>query len=215
MAIDDVLQSLLAAPKAFLESNALLIYGSNKGGSGQKEFVLQASDETGWRSCVGGATRDVPFYVMYDANGYNAKGSGPKSKPFETHYVSMREFNAGTNSWENVATTHYMLPTDGPAVMVTSKLNGCTFGIGSNGSGARLVSHLRPPGGNVTGRMRLDQGTRAGFEGGKLDVGVMSSGEENGTVLALRAGTKWTFYAQRFQMLSSMVGFINDVRVYS
>lgn len=215
MAIDDVLQSLLAAPEAFLESNALLIYGSNLGGSGQKEFVLQASDETGWKSCVGGATRHVPFYVLYDAKGYNGKGSGPQSKPFDTHYVSMREFNAGSGSWEDATATHYLLPTDGPAVMVTSKLNGCTFGIGSNGSGARLVSHLRPPGGNVTARVRLDQGTRAGFAGGKLDVGVMSSATENGTVLALRAGTKWTFYAQRFQMLATTTGFINDVRVYS
>ncbi|MBC7843186.1 MAG: hypothetical protein H7099_12775 [Gemmatimonadaceae bacterium] len=216
MAIDDVLQTLLAAPKAFLESNALLIYGSNKGGSGPKEFVLQASDETGWRSCVGGATRNVPFYVMYDANGYNAKGSGPKSKPFATHYVSMREYNVTNNSWEDADTTHYLLPTDGPAVMVTSKLNGCTFGIGSNGSGARLVSHLRPQSGSSTAvRVGLDQGIRAGFAGGKLDVGIMSSGQENGTILALRTGTKWTFYAQRFQMLASMVGFINDVRVYS
>lgn len=215
MAIDDVLQTLLAAPKAFLESNALLIYGSNKGGSGPKDFVLQASDETGWRSCVGGATRDVPFYVMYDANGYNAKGSGPKSKPLPTHYVSMREFNNGTGSWEDVDTTHYMLPTDGPAVMVTSKLNGCTFGIGSTGSGARLVSHLRPTGGSVTARVQLDQGTRAGFAGGTLDVGIMSSAAHNGTILALRAGTKWTFYAQRFQMLSTAKGFINDVRSYT
>ena len=73
MPIDDVLQSLLAGPKAFLESNALVIYGSNKSGSGVKDFVLQGTDETGWRSAVGNVQAAVPLFVMYDAAGFNAK----------------------------------------------------------------------------------------------------------------------------------------------
>lgn len=214
MPIDDVLQSLLAGPKAFLESNALVIYGSNKSGSGVKNFVLQGTDENGWRSGVGDVQRAVPFFVMYDETGFNAKGSGPKSAPLSAHYVSMREFNTGTGSWEDSSATHYTLPTTGPTVMVTSKINGCTFGIGSNADGARLVSHLRPPGQAATSRLHLDQGTRAGFAGGKLDVSVMSSGEQNGTVLAIRAGANWAFYVQRYQMFSGAVGIINAVQVY-
>jgi hypothetical protein len=212
--IDDVLHSLLAAPKAFLESNALVIYGSNKSGSGVKDFVLQGTDETGWRSGVGNAQGAVQFFVMYDAAGFNAKGSGPKSAPFSAHYVSMREFNTGAGSWEDSSATHYTLPTAGPTVMVTSKINGCTFGIGSNADGARLVSHLRPPGQAAAARVHLDQGTRAGFAGGKLEVSVMSSGEQNGTVLAVRAGSNWTFYVQRYQMFSTAVGIINAVQTY-
>jgi hypothetical protein len=214
MAIDDVLQSLLAAPKTFLEANALVIYGSPKSKSGIKDFVLQAGDKTGWQTCVGGL-KSVPFYIIYDAKGFNASATGPQSTAFNAHYVSMREFNADKSSWEDAQTTHYTLPGDGPAVMVTSKLNGCTFGIGSNAQGARLVSHLRPP--NLqgsAGRLRLDEGTRAGFAGGKLDVGVMSSQGQNGTVLGLRTGSGWKFYAQRFQMFATAVGTITDVQVY-
>ena len=214
MAIDDVLHSLLTAPKAFLESNALIIYGSNKGGSGVKDFVLQATEDTRWRSGVGGGPSAVPFYVMYDATGFNAKGTGPKSAALSAHYVSMREFSTSTARWEDSSATHYTLPNTGPALMVTSKINGCTFGIGSNAKGARLVSHLRPPGQAAASRLQLDQGTRAGFAGGKLDVSVMSSGEQNGTVLGIRAGSSWTFFAQRYQMFSSAAGIINAVQVY-
>ena len=66
------------------------------------------------------------------------------SAPFDVHYVSMREFKNG--AWEDANATHYLLPANaGADMMVTSKLNGCTFGIGSDAQGARLVSHLRPP----------------------------------------------------------------------
>jgi len=213
MTIDADLASLLQNPKAFLERNALIIYGTTKGGSGIKNFVFQGSDETGWRSASAG---QVPFYVIYQDGTFNGKGSGPKSKAFEAHYISMREYNADTRSWEDSSATHYTLPGgDGPAIMVTSKLNGCTFGIGSKADGSRLVSHLRPPSGdNQSARLLLDKGTRAGFAGGNIDVSVMSSQSQNGTVIGKRAGSNWTFYAQRFQIFANAVGTITDVQVY-
>ena len=217
MTIDTELNSLLTNTKAFLESNALIIYGSNKGGSGIKNFVMQGTDETRWQSAAGGAAKTVPFYVIYDATGFNGKGAGPKSQAFSAHYISMREFNVGTGSWEDANVTHYNLPTNGATTMVTSKLNGCTFGIGSNAGGGRLVSHLRPPQepGPAAGRLYLDKGTRAGFSGGKLDVSVMSSEEQNGTVIGILSRTGWTFFAQRFQMVSGAVGIISNVQVYT
>jgi hypothetical protein len=216
MAIDDVLNDLLTNTKSFLEQNAIVIYGSNKNGSGQKQFVLQGTDDRNWKTTIGGA-RAVPFYVCYNADGFNGKGAGPKSAPFDTFYISMREFDVKSQSWEDAAATHFTLPANGPTVMVTSKINGCTFGIGSDANGARLVSHLRPPGGDVASRLQLDRGTRAGFAGGRLDVSVQSSGVMNGTVIGIRTNAAWTFYAQRFQMLnvnSVTSGMIGEVQVY-
>ena len=213
MSIDTVRSALLEDTKAFLESNAVLIYGSNKSASGEKKFVIQATDDTGWKSNVGGSGKDVPFYVIYDAKSYNAKATGPQSAPIDVHYVSMRE--RGVDGWEDAEMTHYALPSTGASVMVTSKINGCTFGIGSNAQGSRLVSHLKPPGsGGAKERLLLESGTRAGFAGGKLDVSVMSSGEQNGTVIGIRTGSNWTFYAQRFQMFSTARGTIGSVQVY-
>lgn len=215
MSIDQDLDALLAAPKPFLEANALVIYGSTKGGSQTKDFVLQATSDV-WKTSVGGSMKAAPVYVMYDADGFNAKGVGPQSRRFNAHYISMREYDVRSQRWEDAGATHYTLPgAGGPTVMVTSKLNGCTFGIGSDGGGTRLVSHLRPPTalGGTAARLRLDEGTRAGFSEGKLDVSVMSSTEQNGTVLGLRTGSRWTFYAQRFQMLVG-AGIIGAVQVY-
>jgi hypothetical protein len=92
----------------------------------------------------------------------------------------MREYKNG--AWEDVNTTHYMLPGAGGAdMMVTSKLNGCTFGMGSHSAGGRLVSHLRPPNQNpTTDAQVVSTGTEAGFvkRGDTVRATVNSSGEE-------------------------------------
>jgi hypothetical protein len=126
----------------------------------------------------------------------------------------MREYNEATGAWEDTNDTHFTLPARGDIdIVVTSKLNGCTFGIGSTADGTRLVSHLRPPTqlGPAPSRLTLDAGTRSGFEGGRLDASVMSSTDQNGTVIGRRTGTKWKFYAQRFQISAS---FIDSVQTY-
>jgi hypothetical protein len=215
MAIDDVLNDLLTNTKSFLERNAMIIHGSPKSGSGPKKYVLQGTDNKGWKTAIGG-NRSVPFYVCFPEDGFVGSASGPRSRAFDTYYISMREFSAATQSYEEKSATHFTLGDDGPPVMVTSKLNGCTFGIGSDARGSRLVSHLRPPGAGAdnAARLSLDQGIRAGFQGGKLDVSVQSSGMMNGTVIGIRAGQGWTFYAQRFQMVAGAVGIIGEVQVY-
>ncbi len=220
MSIDATLQQLLDDPKAFLTCNALIIYGSPSSASGVKRFVLQATDKSGWQSVAGGDARNVALYVLYEEGTFNAQGSGPVSTPFDAHYISMRERDPKSGSWGDSKDTHYTLPSSGkPRLMVTSKLNGCTFGIGSRSDGGgRLVSHLRPPldsaMGVVAGRLALDTATRTGFAGHKLDVSVMSSAQQNGTVIGQRSGGHWTFYAQRFQVGRTMDGVISDVQVY-
>lgn len=215
--INDALDSLLTNTEEFLKNNAVMIYGSNKGTSGIHRFVMQGTDEDGWKSCAGGATRKVPFYVIYKADSFNGKGAGEKSREFTAHYISMREYNVATRAWEDTDTTHYILPSTGDVdIMVTSKLNGCTFGIGSDANGSRLVSHLRPPTqlGDMEARLKLDTGTRAGFAGGKPDVSIMSSTGQNGTVIGRRITGNWKFYAQRYQIFASAVGIIDSVNLY-
>ncbi len=143
-------------------------------------------------------------------------GVGQRSAAFAAVSVSMRSFNAVTGAYEDTATTHHVLPTDGPTIMVTTMLSGCTFGIGSNAGGARLVSHVRPPEGrrDNQARLLLDQTIRGGFQGGgRLKVSVMSSLDERGTVVGIRTGDAWTFYAQQFSYVGG-VGVVNSVQVY-
>jgi len=139
------------------------------------------------------------------------------SNEFTAHYISMREYDVNTGAWEDSDTTHYVLPSTGKVdIMVTSKLNGCTFGIGSDADGSRRVSHLRPPTrlGDKEACLKLDAGTRIGFFGGKLDVGVMSSTGQNGTVIGRRINGNWKYYAQRYQILASAVGINDGVNLY-
>jgi len=214
-AANDALAQLMMNTVSFMENNALVIYGCQSK-SGAKDFVLQGTDDNKWRSCAGGGMKEVPMWVIYAADTFNGKARGEKSNAFNAHYISMREYDAKTNTWEDADTTHYTLPSTGTRVMVTSKINGCTFGIGSDADGARIVSHLRPPTalGPVTSRTELDKGTRGGFVGGKLDVSVMSSTEQNGTVFARRAEGAWTFYVQRFRSTGGS-GIIDQVNTYT
>ncbi len=200
--------------QTWLENNALVIYGGAPGGSGRMDYVLSATDDVGWVTTVGGMNLPVPFYVMYPAGTWHPKSNGQLSRSFRVHYISMREFNPVTLQWEAAAVTHYTLPTWGRTVMVTSKINGCTFGIGSNG-GARIVSHLRPPSSTPQGRMELERGTVGGIGGGGVvNARIMSTGTENGTVVGIRNGANWTFYAQRFRPMLGFGGFIDGVQVY-
>ncbi len=215
MAIDDDLDDLLNNTKAFLDNNLVVIFSAPGGASGNLEFVLEKTIFTGWTSSAG----PVPRYACYPASWLViGGGSGLPSQKFDAQYISMREYDTGSQSWEPNATTHYPLDANGPAVMLTSKLNGCTFGIGSDAGGTRLVSHLRPPRllevPMAEGRLILNDGMRAGFAGGTLQVSIMSSDQMNGTIIGIQTGTAWTFYAQRFHSVSPSSGVLEGVNVY-
>ena len=212
MPIDD---DLLTNTKTFLDNNLVVIF-SGGGGSGNLEFVLEKTIFTGWTSSAG----PVPRFACYPATWPNVGGGdGSQSQKFDAVYVSMREYDADNQSWEPSAMTHHALDANGPAVMLTSKLNGCTFGIGSDAAGTRLVSHLRPPKLSqvpdaAEGRLILNAGVRAGFAGGTLTTSIMSSDQMNGTVIGIRTGTAWTFYAQRFHSTAPHSGILHGVNVY-
>lgn len=203
---DLALADLRVHPLLWLQANALVIFGLSRTGSSAQQFRLFKTDRN-WRSAVGGELRDVPYWTMYAtqacqggvAQGVYTTGSAP----FNVHYVSMREFKNG--QWEDANTTHYVLPGNaGADMMVTSKLNGCTFGIGSNAQGTRLVSHLRPANTNpnpLADQVEVARGTEAGFasHGGALDYRVNSTGTDQGTVIGLRSNANWAFYIQRYR----------------
>ena len=216
---DLALADLRQHPILWLQANALVVYGLGTTGSGARQSRLYKTDSTTtgakWQSAVGGDLRDVPYWVMGDTQNYPVGPGGAVlntgSAPFDVHYVSMREFKNG--AWEDANTTHYLLPANaGADMMVTSKLNGCTFGIGSDAQGARLVSHLRPP--NIdpsSDAQEVVRGTESGFagRGATIATRVNSTMQEQGTVIALRSVTGWTFYIQRFQAVSGQHYLIN------
>jgi hypothetical protein len=214
---DQALADLRAHPLYWLQANALEVWGLSATGSGAEKFRLYKTDRT-WQMAVEGAARDVTLWTMFSDRVRATKGDpSTASAPFDVHYVSMREFKNGY--WEDANTTHYMLPANsGADMMVTSKLNGCTFGIGSNSNGGRLVSHLRPPNmGNAAqptpDAAELQRGIEGGFtsRGQAIDYRVMSTGDYNGTVIGRRTGTKWEFYVQRYKALPTGHGLIDAV----
>lgn len=126
----------------------------------------------------------------------------PKPAPdplteFEAHYIAM------TQTTDGPATTHVVVPgAGGPDIMLTSQLSGCGFGIGNaNGGGDRILSHIQPPAagvsvhGALTGGMG-GGGTAATFEKDPNGGGRDYAGNNRATVIGVRNGTAWSFYAQ-------------------
>ena len=204
---DTALRDLITYPKAFLENNGLMIYSGDRG-SGVISFRLVLLEDQ-WQSVIGGAARSIPAWgLAFDGVKLGKARTGEaQSAPISAQYVSMREYKNG--GYEAADVTHYTLPgAGGPDVMFTSKLNGCSFGIGSSGGGARLVTHLRPPSGTgpVNERLAaLSGGVDAGFaaNGGALDAKVTSDSLQNATILGRRSGTDWKFFVQRFKVAGS------------
>lgn len=121
--------------------------------------------------------------------------ANPGADEFNAYYVPMVQTSDVTAN-----RSHYTLPTaGGPSVMITSKLSGCTFGVGSDATGAKLVSHVQPnldlPKGNQR-KQNLATSVGSGFNAVE---GAFRSGEEyaeTGAVIGCRTGVAWKFYLQ-------------------
>lgn len=209
---DTALADLRASPVTWLHDNAVVMFGAGPSThSGPQQCRIYKADPVvsgaNWQSAAGGNLRTVPYWVIASIASYphgpGQADAASASAAFDAHYVSMREYKNG--AWEDANTTHYMLPGAGGAdMMVTSKLNGCTFGMGSHSAGGRLVSHLRPPNQNpTTDAQVVSTGTEAGFvhRGDTVRATVNSSGEEQGTIIGFRMNGRWQFFVQRFQAL--------------
>lgn len=119
---------------------------------------------------------------------------------FNAEFVKMVEQTA-TNG------THYTLPAAaGLNLMLTGQLSGCSFGVGSDALGARIVSHVRPD-------TSVDQKTFDAFVTKGLTVGVdklFKSGDgydsdtEKVAIVGHRTGpgSCWNIYAQKQKILN-------------
>lgn len=114
---------------------------------------------------------------------------------FNAYYIPMVQ-----TSDVKQGASHYMLPGHGALdLMLTSKLSGCMFGVGSDANGAKLVTHVQPKASIV------NDDERQGHVKTRVDQGFVSvkgrfrKGHEYtdlAAVIGRRTGTKWKFYLQ-------------------
>jgi hypothetical protein len=145
---------------------------------------------------VFGKQKTRAYVRIYKLGGQAKQKAELGADEFNAYYVPMVQTSDVT-----AGTSHYSLPTglDALELMVTSKLSGCTFGVGSDGMGTVLVSHVQPD-------MTIDD---PGDRAHSLDVAVTSgfhttTGEfrkggrykEYAAVIGRRSGPNWKFYLQ-------------------
>jgi hypothetical protein len=169
--------------------------------NGQAEiatFTIEVSDfQTATGFTTGhagrtGQTKTRPFVKIMKLSGHAKANPGPDE--LNAYYVPMvqtADIRGGTS--------HYTLPTRGePAIMITSKLSGCRFGVGSSAEGALLVSHVQPnlAVGDQSRQTNLAAQLESGFAG---RVRAFAQGEtytKLAAVIGVRSGKKWHFYQQ-------------------
>jgi len=119
----------------------------------------------------------------------------PPADSFNAYYIPMVQVTDAQN-----ASSHYTLPTvGGPDLMMTSRLSGCTFGVGSSGGGTVLVSHIQPDLTTTNPAQRatdLDQAVTGGFATMDGQFRKRQEYNETATVMGLRRAGAWKFYMQ-------------------
>lgn len=199
MQVDEAIDALFTDPSAFLERNYVTIAGGNERLSQlsifriQKQtmsFALQngvnvVSKRQKWMISV----RDEHPGRVLSSGEY---GDGPYSE-FRAYYVAMRQMAEGLD------TTHFTLPQDGPDLMLTSQLSGCTFGHGSQArGGACIVSHLQPTAAGAAAdnpAMRVQSLGGLGADGGRVFQRYVDY-TDRATVVGHRTAGIWHFYTQ-------------------
>ncbi len=164
------------------------------------------------------ATFKVSFAEGKDVKGFTTGLSGLTGRTKKRHYVRITkqpgaakptpgqdEFNAfyvPMVQTSDVASghSHYTLPTSGgPDLMVTSKLSGCTFGVGSDASGAKMVTHIQPNLSTGAGPARVSELSGAVGQGFQSQTGSFARRAEyadTATVIGYRKKAVWSFYMQ-------------------
>jgi hypothetical protein len=191
-----------------------------------------------WVTVLGGAAAktgrpsgEATFFCHYDEwtriPGFTTGRSGRKGKKKNRHLVNFSKVeqppktdlsDSEFNAWyiamavlgAKEKTTHFMLPgNDGPDLMLTSQLSGCTFGIGSGtNTGGYLVSHIQPTGGSTDDDVRNDLHETMVSRLGNVEAlferenrpGEHDYGEQHtrATILGVRHNTNWQFWAQLY-----------------
>lgn len=225
MNVDDAVASLMDDPQEFLRRNALQIAGGATLASGDRIFYLQRLDKTLEYSSSGPGwthTGKLPFWravVTSDtAQRFlrNYKLGDISVAEFRAFYVGMKQIDDGAQ------TTHFALPgNQGPPLMLTSQLTGCTFGYGTQavpGAGC-LASHIQPAGsgdGKRAPGALSELGKRAVRMAVSAPLGpgavlLESSSTTQITVVGTRVGGTWSFIKQIIDPMHNRVTTQNAV----
>ena len=136
----------------------------------------------------------------------------PGTDEFNAYYIPMVQTSDAASG-----SSHYSLPTDGgPDFMITSKLSGYTFGVGSSANGATLVSHIQPNTSIAPGPGRAANLSSAVTGGFDSITGKFSKGNEYtdyASVIGYRSDGAWKFYMQAVDTGANFTHVISKVNV--
>jgi hypothetical protein len=202
-----VLAEMRANPETFLRHYIVAIAGGPLAQtgihSGQATFSYTDRATTGrgftdGLSGLAGRTKERPYVTFTKISG-PAK-TQPAAGEFNAWYIAMAAQGAP------VMTRHAFLPgTGGPDIALTSKLSGCSFGVGSAvADGSRIVSHVQPPPGAPNPAVWASM--RAAASSGVMDAVFDREGQpgadnygnpaNRATVIGIRSNGYWQLYAQ-------------------
>jgi hypothetical protein len=205
---DEATALLRTDPKKLMRRAYLHILGGNLR-SGRHHFIVLDATRLGNATIPGFTTgisgwrdkrKDRPVFSIQLrrlALPGDVAGSDANNTVF-AHYISMRQTN------EAVGTTHYVLPANGgPDLMITSRLSGCMFGIGSNAANNRLVSHIQPDLSLADAQRGPD--LAAAVTGGfaQVDTTFVRGGgyDTDASIIGIRRNGAWSIYAQHLDVV--------------
>ena len=207
MTAAEVVQLIKTDPETLMRRVSLKIFGGRTTLSSVYEFIVVDAGRTmpGFTTGVSGLLRqrkDRPvFNIKLRRTAFPGEiAAAEDGASFFAEYVAMRQVSDGRHN------THRMLPAHGgPDIMVTSQLSGCTFGIGSNAGGNRLVSHIQPPQSEKNldiRRGQLSDATRRGFAPGSEFSKFERGGDyqNDAAILGIRRNGEWQIYAQHIDV---------------
>lgn len=206
LTVAQAVQAFLADPKSFLEKNHLTIASNNKALAGVATFFMMDNGSslgftTGLSGLVGKKKKRQFFKVYWRSNGANAANADE----FNAHYIPMLQ----TGNAQHYALPSAMVsPCD---FMITSQLTGCSFALGSDGNGTRLVTHIQPNQNLVVGLRAgdLDNAVQGVFANDTLDfVHARQPGGYTGssTVVGKRINGDWKLFIQNHGTIQSGKG---------
>ena len=152
-----------------------------------------------------GKTKGHRFVKILKLSG--AAKANPGADEFNAFYVPMAQ-----TSDIRGGTSHYPLPTWGePAIMITSKLSGCRFGVGSSAEGALLVGPARPKLalGDKSRQQNLAAHLKSGFAGRVRGFAFGETCAAPAAVIGVRDGKRWRF-SQRASHHEERRGYVID-----
>ena len=208
MTRDEAAELLRTDPKTLLRQAYLFIHGGAGIRSSRHHFLVLDGKRynktqipgftTGLRGLFG-RKKDRPVFVVKlrrFAAPEEVAGSDDANTVY-AHYVAMKQTSDTTG-------THYVLPADGsPNLMITSRLSGCMFGVGSNANNNVLVSHFQPDQRLPEDQRRQDllTATNTGYTGTPATFVRGGGYDVDASIVGIRQNGVWHIYAQRLDVV--------------